>query len=117
MRGYCKTLIRLMAGEHELRSNGRHTSYICQNCGDYEVEDAPHFHFKCKMFDNPRKLLWIPIKKAAPSVLLREMEIVSPLSLSILLFSGFHCNMFMNGHPCIMNAICYYVHAMYIERL
>ena len=32
---YCRTVLRLLTGEHELNSNGRHASRICQNCDVY----------------------------------------------------------------------------------
>ena len=105
-----------MAGEHELRSNGRHASRVCHNCGEYEAEDVPHLLFKCVMFSNLRKILWEPIKKAAPPTLFLEMEIMSPRSLSVFWFSGFHCK-YVHEWSGLYSAICYFIHAMYKERL
>jgi hypothetical protein len=113
---YCKTILRLMAGEHELRGNGRHASRVCHNCSDYEAEDVPHLLFKCTMYDNLRRVLWDQIKKAAPPTLVLEMETMSPRSLSLFWFSGFHCK-YVHEWSGLYSVIGYYIHAVYKERL
>jgi hypothetical protein len=68
------------------------------------------------MYDNLRKVLWDQIKKAAPPTLVLEMETMSPRSLSLFWFSGFHCK-YVHEWSGLYSVIGYYIHAVYKERL
>lgn len=113
---YCRTMIRLMVGEHELQSNGRHASRVCQLCDLYVVEDVPHMLFVCPSLRITRIWMWREIENIAPAGLLNEMYDMLPSRLCVFWFSGFKCK-YVHEWLDLYSRICSVIHTMYKKRL
>ena len=103
-------------GGHELNSNGRNASRICQNCDEPVTEDVPHLLFKCSHFDCLGQDLWGRVKATAPPAMLHEINKMSSENVSILLLLGLNCK-YVPEWSIVYSAMCYYIHTMYNERL
>ena len=113
---YCRTMIRLMVGEHDLQTNGRHDTRVCQRCDQYVPEDVPHMLFVCPSLHDDREMMWRGIRKVAPVAIMQEMFNMLPCQLCAFWFSGFHCT-YVKEWSEMYSAICYSVQLMYTKIL
>jgi hypothetical protein len=121
---YCRTMARLMVGEHGLASNiGRrqdkictYRTRLCQMCNMYVVEDVAHMLFTCKISKSGIEEFWKSIRLVAPQKLVLEMEKLPPGELTIFLFSGFK-SPFIHEWEDVYRIICRYVHYTYNARI
>ena len=93
---HCKTLLRLMTGEHGLGSNtglwhGCNISSICVLCDAYRTEDVTHALVQCEWSSDAMVGVWSDIRRVAPQGLVHEMENLGPDDLISFWLSGFKC--------------------------
>lgn len=117
----CKTLLRLIAGEHCLSSNfipdksKTYKSKMCTLCQMYVTEDILHFLFECTHSVPSLNQFWDSIKIIAPLSLAVEMQKMSPSKLTTFCMSGFHCR-YVPEWSEIYHVVCKYIHDLYIKR-
>ena len=121
---YCKTMVRLMVGEHGLSSNvGRwrrkgqsRPTRLCQLCDMYVEEDVPHILFTCPMVFDTLNLFWTTVSHVAPKLLIMNIRGMPPVERTIFLLSGFQCP-YVVEWECVYSVCCRYVHDTYMYRM
>ena len=121
---YCKTMVRLMVGEHGLSSNvgrwrrkGQSTpTRLCQLCDMYVEEDVPHILFTCPMVFDKHNFFWTTVSHVAPKLLIMNIRGMPPVERTIFLLSGFQCPYVVEWEY-VYSVCCRYVHDTYMYRI
>ena len=118
---YCKTLFRLMCGEHGLNTNTclwnvRNKSTICQLCDLYIAENVPHILFECSYILEELSSVWNSTRIVAPSALVQNMVAMTPNELTCFWLSGFRCAYIPEWEElyCVVSR---YIHDTYRNRM
>jgi hypothetical protein len=119
----CRTMARLLVGEHCLASNtgrmlGKGCTYgsrLCNLCDEYSPEDVTHLLFVCPSVASFRSELWHDVGECAPDGLVKEMRGMSAPELTMFLFSGFRVTYTVEWGN-LYSVVCRYVHKVYRWR-
>ena len=118
----CRTMIRLLVGEHCLASNPgsrtaqKNASRICDWCSSYKREEVSHFLFECSSIQQALCRFWSDMRNVAPPQLVNAMQTMSPQDLTVFCMSGFCCK-YTPEWSIVYSVVCKYIHAAYVTRL
>ena len=101
----CKTLMRLMTGEHLLQSNTYHRtntySYVdspnCKLCTNFCCETVSHMLFTCPKFSNQRTYMWENVKHLCPDQLFLTLNDMDAKDKMCLFCQALNANMCKSG--------------------
>ena len=118
----CKTILRILVGEHCLASNPGSQKYqlnkskLCQMCNTYAVDDAPHFLFACEASHAKLNQFWDAMTHVAPERLMCEIRGMSATERTKFFLSGFNCK-YVNEWSDVYEVICIFICDLYDVRM